>query len=77
MTDRIQDLTVVLDSDIREDDVECIMDAILMIKGVQSVGKGKPVNFEDHMARQRVYMDVREKLFDVLTLEGPKPNGSA
>lgn len=37
MTDRIKGLTVAFTADIREDDAQCIIDAILMIKGVANV----------------------------------------
>ena len=37
MTDHLHSLTVVFDKDMREDDAECIINAIQMIKGVQTV----------------------------------------
>lgn len=37
MTDRVDAFTIVLDKDVREDDVEFILNAIRMIKGVMSV----------------------------------------
>ena len=37
MTDRLDDLTVILSRDIRDDDAQCIIDAIEMISGVASV----------------------------------------
>ena len=37
MTDRIHSLTVVLDHNIRDDDVQCIVDAIKMIRCVGEV----------------------------------------
>lgn len=75
MTDRIQSLTVVLDGDYRkDDDAQTIVNAIRMIKGVQDVELGPVVDFQDHMARQRVYHGVREALLSVLSLEGPTRN---
>jgi hypothetical protein len=41
MTDRVNTLTVVLERPIRTDDVQSIMDAILHIRGVQSVTTGE------------------------------------
>jgi len=66
MTDRIQNLTVVLSHDMRKDDVELVMKAISMIKCVRDVQLGEPLTPEDFLARHRVYGDVREALFDVL-----------
>jgi len=53
MTDRIHALTVVLDRDYRDDDVEHITKAIEMIRGVASVDL-HVTQMEDHMARERV-----------------------
>lgn len=65
MTRRINGLTVVLTEDIREDDVECIINAIRMIKCVQSVD----INVSDinsHIAYQRARYDIQDKLYNVL-----------
>lgn len=56
MTDRVKALTVVLDADIREDDVECIVNAVRCIKHVSSVTM-ETVGLDDYMARQRVASD--------------------
>jgi hypothetical protein len=63
MTDRIHAFTVVLDKDIREDDVQPILDAIKCIKCVASV---TPIvaNFEDHMARERVRQEWAMKFLE-------------
>ena len=53
MTDRIRKLTVVLDRDFRSDDVQQIIDAIGMTKGVSEV-KMHVVGGEDWMARATV-----------------------
>lgn len=70
MTDRIHALTVVLDRDIREDDIEDIIAAIKMNRFVADV-KIHVANTEDYMARARVRSDIRfeihkaiEKIFD-------------
>ena len=46
MTDRIKGLTVALDRDYRDDDVQAIVDAILMVKGVAAVEKSVVDNDE-------------------------------
>lgn len=66
MTDRIQVLTVVLDRDYRTDDVQSIVNAIEMTKGVQSVALGEPVNVNDLVARQRVGMEMYEAINEAL-----------
>lgn len=65
MTDRISHLTVSLDRDYRDDDVEVIIRAIEMIKGVAQVNMGEPVNMNDHIARGRAVMALREQIDDV------------
>ena len=65
MTDRYNALTVVLDRDIRDDDAECILNAIRMIKGVRSV-TGNVADMESHIAEQRVRHELEQKLMSVL-----------
>lgn len=64
MTDRIHALTVVLDRDYRDDDVECIVKAIEMVRGVASV-EMHVTDFEDHTARERVRHDLARTFLDV------------
>jgi len=71
MTDRIQNLNVILDRDIREDDVQCIVEAISMIKYVTVVELGKPVDMTDHLARSRAVCDLGSKIINVIH-EHPK-----
>lgn len=65
MTDRIHSLTVLLESDWREDDVESIINSILMTKGVFKVEKHvtDPVAF---MARERARQELRKQMIDIL-----------
>ncbi len=65
MTDRVAALTVVLDEDIRIDDVEFIVNAIKAIRHVQSV---KPIvsNWEVHVAEERVRREIYAKIFDIV-----------
>jgi len=65
MTDRIHALTVTLDQDHREDDVQSIVDAIRMIRGVVDVAM-HVTDIGTHAARAMAKQDLRAKLFDVL-----------
>ena len=65
MTDRIKALYVVLDHDIREDDLQPTINAILQIKNVLDVTT-KVSSLEDHVAQVRVKHELITKLFDVL-----------
>jgi hypothetical protein len=62
MTDRIHALVVVLDHDIREDDVESVVQAIKMIRCVADV-RTKVADFETYTARARVREDLRERMY--------------
>jgi hypothetical protein len=61
MTNRIKGLTVALDRDYRDDDVEAIVNAILMVKGVKGVKKSI-VEVGDYTARVRAVSDIQEKV---------------
>ncbi len=65
MTDRVAAFTVVLDQNIRIDDVEFIVNAIKAIRHVQSV---KPIvsNYELHIAEERVRREIYGKIFDIV-----------
>lgn len=65
MTDRIKGFVVTLDKDYRVDDVEEIRRALLMVKGVLSVDSSV-ADISDHMNRERVRIELHEKLFQVL-----------
>ena len=66
MTDRIDSLTVVLDKDYRDDDVQTIVNAISMIRGVSLVTPRVVDNVTDHVARERARNEVREKIMMIL-----------
>lgn len=72
MTDRVRTLTVVLERDTRVDDVEVIVEAIRMTKGVLQVyhDEDDVVTFDDHIARMHVYGEVREALLEMLQALG-------
>ena len=62
MTDRYFALTVVLDRDYRDDDAEPILNAIRMIRGVQSV-EPHVSDPTTHAAEVRAKQDLRERLW--------------
>ena len=65
MTDRIKGLTIALDHDYRDDDVQAIVDAIMMIKGVQAVKKSVATS-DDWINRVQIRADIHKRLFDAL-----------
>lgn len=65
MTDRIKGLTVVLEQDVREDDIESTVEAIKHIKGVLDV-KTVVSTSDDYFARARVRRELSAKLFQAL-----------
>lgn len=64
MTDRIRSITVALDHDIREDDVQALVEAIKMMRCVAAVTTHEvaPNDFAIEMRMQSV---VRQKLFEL------------
>lgn len=65
MTDRYNYLTVALERDIREDDAECLINAIRMLKGVTGV-KGNVSDSDSYTAELRANCVWREKLLNLL-----------
>lgn len=65
MTDRIHGLTVVLDKDYRDDDVEKIVEAIKMVRGVLSVSL-HVTDIGDYSARERVRAELGSKILKVV-----------
>lgn len=68
MTDRVKGFTVVLEEDIRVDDVRPIVEAIQLIKGVADV---KLIQHEsgDMIVEMRVRNSIREKLGEFIQKE--------
>ena len=67
MTDRVKGLYVVLDKDYRTDDVEHIMNAIRMVKGVHTVDhEGMVSDFDDYANRQRAAMELQPIIIEFL-----------
>jgi len=61
MTDRIHALTVALAIDVRDDDVQPLLNAILQLRGVVGVTP-LVVEATDYVARQRVQTEWRQKV---------------
>lgn len=65
MTARIRSLTVALDEDIRTDDVECLVNAIKMMRNVLSVTTNE-VNPNDWATERRVKLETAHKLTNII-----------
>ncbi|MCK9416466.1 hypothetical protein M0Q97_07400 [Candidatus Dojkabacteria bacterium] len=65
MTDRVKGFTVTLDQDYRIDDVETILNAIRMIKGVVHV-EPSIVDIDDQMNQARVKYELRDKFYNFM-----------
>lgn len=63
MTDRLKGVLVTFDKDIRDDDAECLIEAIRCIRSVASV-KPLVADYQDHMARERVRHELANKFLD-------------
>lgn len=66
MTDRIGTLTVVLDRDIREDDLEQTIAAIMQIRRVAYVKHGEPASPAHLIECVRMRQNVTMKVLDAL-----------
>lgn len=63
MTDRIKGFTVTLEHDIRIDDVQGLIDAIRLLKGVAHVSPSV-TTADDHMNREKIRGEFRNKMVD-------------
>jgi hypothetical protein len=66
MTDRVHSLTVVLDEDIRIDDLEPLINAIYMFRHVVKVDPNVTNGSEMYVAEVRVKAELRQKIFDLV-----------
>ena len=64
MTNRLKGLTVAFEKDIREDDAEGIINAILMIRGIANVTTSLSSS-EDYINREQIRREVVSKIYDV------------
>ncbi len=65
MTDRIHSLTIVLEKNTRSDDVQPLIDAIKMMRGVLSV-KANVANLDTYTAEIRARSEVIEDLCNII-----------
>lgn len=65
MTDRVKGLVVTLDSDYREDDIQKVIDAIALIKGVLKVDLCI-VGIDDHINRSKIKMEYSHQIIEAL-----------
>ena len=66
MTDRVRYITVILDTEYRDDDAQTIADAIAMLKGVAQVELGQPVNVSDYVNRQTIALDFHKRIAEAM-----------
>ena len=65
MTDTISALTVILEKDIRSDEIEPLIDAIKQFRSVLDV-ETHVSNLEQRVANSRARVELGEKLFEIL-----------
>ncbi len=65
MTDRLKGLHVVFEHNIREDDAQKIINAILLLKGVIVVNHILS-SADDNINKEQIKYELRQKLFAVL-----------
>ena len=65
MTDRIKGVTVAFTQDIRADDVQYIVNAIKMIKGVEDVGLSVHSS-DDYIIETRVTSKIVDKIYQLV-----------
>lgn len=65
MSDRIKALTVVLESDIRDDDAQPLIDAIRMLRGVVCV-KADVADIDHYCAVEKARHQLQQELRDIL-----------
>lgn len=65
MTDRIHSLVIVLEHDMRDDDVEPLIMAIKQLRGVISVSS-EVADMASHMAEERAKRELGQKLMAVI-----------
>jgi hypothetical protein len=65
VTDRLNGFYVVLERDIRTDDVEPLLDAVRCLRGVLSV-RPNVANWESQVAEDRAKRELVTKIYEVL-----------
>lgn len=75
MTDRVVSLTVILDKEYRVDDVEKIIDAIQMVKGVAHVENGPVSNVNTGFALSNVRREILPKIINLFDIDKMRNHG--
>lgn len=65
MTDRLNGFIVVLEQDIREDDAEAILTALMQVRGVLTVTPNV-AGPDEAIAEERIRSEMRDKVFQFL-----------
>ena len=65
MTDRVRRLTVHLDRDYRDDDIEQLVCAIEQLKGVAGVEQ-QVVDVMEHVARETIRLEIKMQLYEAV-----------
>ena len=71
MTDRVNAITVVLKEDTRTDDVQHLLSAIVMLKGVEDVKLNVVDLNEKYIAEVRVKNDLRKRVLEAFEDKWP------
>jgi hypothetical protein len=66
VTDRISHLIVGLDHDVREDDIDAIVVALSMVRGVLDV-RPQVADYHQHLAEARVRAEVKMRLIKAVS----------
>lgn len=72
MTDRTGSFTVILDKDMRTDDAEELVSAIMLLKNVNSVQMNIVENITQAVADSRAQSELMSALFEVVNNWGKK-----
>ena len=70
MTDKYKGLIVTLDKDYREDEIDSIVTAIKMVKGVLEVTPSGARRVDDYITMERVAKELEKKIFKVFHPSG-------
>lgn len=69
MTTRYFTVTVTLEQEVREDDLEALMQSIRMLRGVRDVQPGLEANSTSRWAKRMAAMELTQKLLNILEQE--------
>lgn len=72
VTERVNSLFVILEQDIREDEIKQIINLLRQIRGVSGVRKHIKDHFEEAVARSRIRTELQMKIWRLFE-EGNQP----